>query len=366
SNDPDLIKLAQEKGAKGINLVGICCTANEILMRRGINVAGSILQQELALATGAVDLMLVDLQCIMPSLPEVAKCFHTKVVATSAKAKFQGMDFIEFREEEGLSIAKKIIREAVENYPNRKKELVNIPQGTMDLIAGFTTEYVFEMLGGKYRATYRPLNDGIITGRIRGIAGLVGCCNPKLSSGQTHIDMAKELIKNDVLVVETGCAAIECAREGLLTPEAALKYAGPGLKEICEAVGIPPVLHLGSCVDNSRILTACCEMVKEGGIGKSLDELPIAGAAMEWYSEKAIAIGWYVVASGGLVIFGMPFHATASDKVMKFVTEDVEKITGGKWAFEPDPIKAANIIMDHMDKKREFLKLKPVARASGD
>ncbi|MBU2567898.1 MAG: anaerobic carbon-monoxide dehydrogenase catalytic subunit [Elusimicrobia bacterium] len=360
SGDLSLQQLAKEKGAEGINLAGICCTANEILMRRGISVVGSVLQQELAIATGAVDLMLVDLQCILPSLPELTKCFHTKIVCSSPKARFPGMEYVEFREEEGLSIAKEIIKMAIENFPNRKEELINIPQETMDMVAGFSTENIFEILGGKYRGTYRPLNDGIISGRIRGVAGLVGCSNPKLLSGDTHIIMAKELIKHDVLIVETGCAALDCAREGLLTPEAAKKYAGKGLQEICEAVGIPPVLHLGSCVDNSRILTACCEMVKEGGIGNSLDELPVAGAAMEWYSEKAIAIGWYFVASGAPVIFGMPYHTVGSKNVMEFSTEGVEKITGGKWAFEPDPIKAAHLIIEYMNKKREALKLKPM------
>jgi anaerobic carbon-monoxide dehydrogenase catalytic subunit len=230
----------------------------------------------------------------------------------------------------------------------------------MDLVAGFTAENVFYYLGGRYRATYRPLNDAIISGRLRGVAGVVGCDNPKLLSGGSHIEMVKELIKHDVLVVQTGCSALACAKEGLLVPEAAFKYAGKGLQEICSAVGIPPVLHLGSCVDNSRILIACCNMAKEGGIGNSLDELPVAGAAPEWMSEKAIAIGWYVVASGVLVVFGTPLPVLGSANVEKFVTKEVEDLVGGKWAFEPDPIKAAHIMIDHIDKKRQALKLKPM------
>ncbi|MDP3804289.1 MAG: carbon monoxide dehydrogenase, partial [Candidatus Omnitrophota bacterium] len=215
-------------------------------------------------------------------------------------------------------------------------------------------------LGGKYRATYRPLNDAIISGRLRGVAAVVGCDNPKLLSGGSHIEMVKELIKHDVLVVQTGCAALACAKEGLLVPEAALKYAGKGLQEICSAVGIPPVLHLGSCVDNSRILIACCNMVREGGIGNGLDELPVAGAAPEWMSEKAIAIGWYVVASGIYVMFGTPLPVLGSKNVEKFLKEDVEKLVGGKWGFEPDPKKAAHLMIDHIDKKRKELKLRPM------
>lgn len=360
SKDKELVSLAQSYGAKGINIAGICCTANEILMRHGIPVAGNMLQQELAIATGIVDVMVVDIQCVMPGLKEVAKCYHTKIISTHPKGKFVGFEYIEFNESNGLSITKEIVKKAIENFPNRKKELIKPVDEENKLIAGFSTEYIYEMLGGKYRSTYRPLNDAIRDGRIRGVAGLVGCNNPKLLSGYSHVIMAKELIKHDVLVVETGCAAIECAKDGLLTPEAAFKYAGKGLQEICKAVGIPPVLHLGSCVDNSRILTACCAMVKEGGIGNSLDELPIAGAALEWYSEKAIAIGWYFVASGALVVFGTPFHVTGSKNVMKFCTEEVEKITGGKWVFEPDPIKAAHIMIEHINKKRQALKLKPM------
>jgi len=353
----EMLKLAQSKGAKGITVAGICCTANEILARRGVPVAGNFLQQELAVSTGAVEAMVVDLQCVMPGLTTVASCFHTKLFSTHPKAKFPGMEHIEFSEEKALEVAKEIIKRAIENYPNRDKSKVNIPKEVMDLVAGFSAENIFYYLGGKYRGTYRPLNDAIISGRIRGVAGVVGCDNPKLQSGKSHIQMVKELIKHDVLVVQTGCSALACAKEGLLIPEAAKKYAGKGLQEVCEAVGIPPVLHCGSCVDNSRILIACSNMVAEGGIGEGIDELPVAGAAPEWMSEKAIAIGWYFVASGALVVFGTSLPAKGSEKLMKYLTEDVENVVGGKWAFEADPIKAAHIIIDHIDKKREKLKL---------
>jgi len=359
SQDPELIKLAKEKGAKGIALGGICCTANEILMRRGIPVAGNFLQQELAIATGAVDAMVVDLQCVLPALTKIASCFHTKLISTHPKAKFPGMRHIEFREEEALDIAKEIVKVAIDNYPNRDRSRVNIPKESMDLVAGFTAENVFSYLGGKYRATYRPLNDAIISGRLRGVAGIVGCDNPKMESGMAHIKLVKELLRHDVLVVQTGCAAIACAKEGLLVPEAANKYAGMGLREICETVGIPPVLHLGSCVDNSRILIACSNMVKEGGLGAGIDELPVAGAAIEWMSEKAVAIGLYFVASGVPVVFGTPLPVTGAPNTTRFLTSELEGICGGRWIFEPDPIKSAHIMIRHMDKKRNALGIKP-------
>jgi len=360
SQDEAMLKLAKENGAKGITVAGICCTANEILMRRGVPVAGSFLQQELAVTTGAIEAMVVDLQCIMPGLTQVASCFHTKLISTHPKAKFPGMEHMEFSEEKALDVAKDIVKVAISNYKNRDRSRVNIPKQSMDLIAGFTTENVFYYLGGKYRGTYRPLNDAIISGRIRGVAGVVGCDNPKLQSGESHIKMVKELIKHDVLVVQTGCSALACAKDGLLTPEAAAKHCGKGLQEVCAAVGIPPVLHMGSCVDNSRILIACTNMVAEGGIGEGIDELPAAGAAPEWMSEKATAIGMYFVASGALVVLGTPLPVEGSANVTKLLTEDMENVCGGKWAFEPDPIKAAHVIIEHIDKKRAKLKLEPM------
>lgn len=360
SQDKELIELAKKNGAKGITLAGICCTANEILMRHGIPIAGNFLQQELALATGAVDLMLVDVQCIMPSLSSVAKCFHTKLVSTSPKAKFPGTEHVQFKEEEALPIAKKIVRMAVENFKNRVKEKVNIPKEKMDLVAGFTAESVFKFLGGKYRATYRPLNDAIISGRLRGVAGIVGCNNPKIKHDWGHVEMAKELIKNDVLVVVTGCSAIADAKAGLLKPEAAFQYAGKGLQEICETVGLPPVLHVGSCVDNSRILITLSNVVAEGGLGDDISDLPVAGAAPEWMSEKAVSIAFYFVSSGVFTVLAPPFPILGSPEVTELLTKKLEGIVGANFAFESDPIKAAHLMIEHINKKREALKLKPM------
>jgi carbon-monoxide dehydrogenase catalytic subunit len=228
------------------------------------------------------------------------------------------------------------------------------------VVAGFTTESITRMLGGTFRGGYRPLNDGIIAGRIRGVAAVVGCDTPKRIQDEGHLDLVLELIKRDVLVAQTGCSAIACGKAGLLRPEAALEHAGPGLQEICEAVGIPPVLHVGSCVDNSRLLTVCMEMVKEGGVGRDFSELPVAAAAPGWWSEKAIAIGFYAVASGLLTVLGSPLNILGSEAVTTFVTEELEGLTGGRFAFEPDAAAAADLIAAHLDRKREALKLRPM------
>jgi carbon-monoxide dehydrogenase catalytic subunit len=359
SRDPDLVAQAKANGAQGISLAGICCTANEILMRHGVPVAGNFLQQELAVTTGAVDVMLVDVQCVFPSITEQQKRFHTKVISTSPKAKFPDATQIEFNEENAMETAREIVRIAVENYKHRDPDKVNIPSEQEPIVAGFTTNVVSNILGGRYRPSFRPLNDGIMTGRLRGVAGVVGCNNPKITQDEAHLAMVKELIRNDVLVLQTGCSAIACGKAGLLAPEAAEKYAGKGIQEICRAVGIPPVLHIGSCVDNTRILTACAELVKEGGIGDSFDKLPAVGAAPEWMSEKAIAIGMYFVGSGISVVIGQPLPVEGSEFVVDILTRTIEKHFGATWSFELDPVKAAHRMIDIIDQKRADLGLAP-------
>jgi carbon-monoxide dehydrogenase catalytic subunit len=353
AQDKELIKLAKSKGAKGINLAGICCTANEILLRHGLPIAGNVLQQELAVSTGAVEAVIVDVQCIMPSLPEVAKCYHTKLVTTSPKARFEGVKHYQFSEKTALQTAKEIVKEAIDNFPNREK--TDIPKEQMDLVAGFSHEAINYMLGGTFRGSYTPLNDNVINGRIKGVAGVVGCCNPKVIHDQCHVSLVEELIANDILVVQTGCSAIACAKAGFLTPETADKLAGKGLAEVCKAVGMPPVLHSGSCVDNSRILIALSEMVKIGGLGEDISDLPVAGAAPEWMSEKAISIGHYFVASGVFTVFGVGLPVTGSKVFCKHIFEEFKDIFGGMWAVEPDPKKMAAMIIDHINKKREKL-----------
>jgi carbon-monoxide dehydrogenase catalytic subunit len=352
--EPEIQQAAKAVGAKGINLAGMCCSANEILMRHGIPVAGNFLQQEMAIVTGAVDAMIVDVQCEMQSLAQVAKCYHTKLITTSPKAKIEGAMHIEFDEHRAPEIARKILMEAIENFKHRKPN-VEIPDETMDQVVGFSHETINYLLGGVFRAAYRPLNDNIINGRIRGIAGVVGCNNARVTHDDPNLTLIKELIKNDVIVLATGCSAMTCGKAGLLTPEAAKAFAGEGLASVCEAVGIPPVLHMGACVDNSRILMAATAVVKDGGLGDDISDLPAAGAALEWMSEKAVAIGHYFVASGVFTVFGTTWPTTGSEEVTKLLFEEFENTFKGKWGFEPDPIKAAKLMIEHIDKKRKAL-----------
>lgn len=355
AQDPEMIEYAKTKGAKGINLAGICCTANEVLMRHGIPPAGNYLSQELAIVTGSVEAMIVDVQCIMQALGKLTQDYHTDLITTSSKAKIPGAVHIQFDEHHALESAREIVRKAVDNYPKRGKT-IHIPSETGQLVAGFSHEYLNYMLGGEMRGSFRPLNDAIIQGRIRGAAGVVGCNNAQVTHDDATVNIIRELIASDVLVVVTGCTAHAAAKYGYLAPEM-MENAGKGLKEVCEAVGIPPVVHLGSCVDNSRILTVLTQMATEGGLGEDVDDLPAVGICPEWMSEKAISIGTYCVATGAYVLFGVGSPVEASEEVTEYISAHWESKVGGKLEFFKDWRDIVAKSLEHIDKKRAALKL---------
>ncbi len=344
----ELLDLAKTKGAQGINLVGLCCTGNELLMRRGIVMAGNHLMTELIITTGAVDMMIVDYQCIMPSVGAVGARYHTKMVSTSDKAKFPGMTHHEFHPDNAQKKAMEIVREAVENFANRKE--VYIPVKPQAAVGGFSVEAIIGALGG----TPEPLLDAVKAGQIRGAVGVVGCNNPKVKHDQNHRVLTQRLIENDILVVDTGCVAVANAKAGFKVPEAAA-LAGPGLKAVCTALGIPPVLHMGSCVDNVRILVLLS--VLADALGVDISDLPVAGSAPEWYSEKAVTIGTYFVASGVTTHLGPMPPIAGSMNVVQLLTKGLEDVVGATFAVEPDPEKAALFIRQHIESKRKALGL---------
>jgi anaerobic carbon-monoxide dehydrogenase catalytic subunit len=349
---PELLALAEEKGAGGINLAGVCCTGNELLMRHGVPMAGNHLMTELVLSTGAVEMMLVDYQCIMPSLGNVAACYHTKMISTSDKARFPGMEHREFHPENAEQMAMALVKEAIINFAGRGQTF--IPVEPVPAIGGFSVETIISALGG----TADPLLDAIKAGKIRGAVGIVGCNNPKIKHDYGHVTLTQRLIENDVLVVDTGCVSVANAKAGFKVPEA-IEMAGPGLKEVCGALGIPPVLHLGSCVDNVRILVLVSALAN--ALNVDISDLPIAGAAPEWYSEKAVTIGTYFVASGVTTVLGPMPPIAGSMNVVKLLTEGLNDVVGATFAVEPDPEKAAVLIRRHIEGKREALGLDALA-----
>ncbi len=348
ANRPELIEYAKSKGAKGINIAGMCCTGNEILMRHNVPIAGNELHQELAIITGAVEAMIVDVQCIFPALAELSKCFHTKFISTSDQAAFVGAEHIQFEEDMADDIAEKIVKIAIDNFPNRNKDKVDIPEEKKEAYVGFSTEQILSALGG----SVKPLVDAIKDGKIKGIVGIVGCNNPKVQQDYFHITLTKLLIKRDILVVGTGCWAIALAKAGLLTPEAAT-LAGDGLRSVCEALKIPPILHMGSCVDCSRMLVLTGAVADY--LGVDIADLPMFGSAPEWMTEKAVSIGTYFVASGVPVHLWPEPPILGSNEVIKILTETAKDLFGGYFVIEKDPEKTADIMEQRILKQRKKL-----------
>ena len=348
--DSELLAMARERGAAGINLVGLCCTGNELQMRRGIPMAGNHLIQELILVTGALDAMVVDYQCIMPAITDVAKCFHTAVISTADKAKFPGATHISFDPHRGMEIGREIVRLGILAYGNRVPSRVRLTGEPVEMMAGFSVEAILEALGG----SPAPLVDAIAAGKIRGAVGVVGCNNPKIRQDYGHTLLTRRLIENDILVLVTGCAAVANGKAGQMMPQSA-DLAGEGLGRVCRALGIPPVVHMGSCVDNTRILVLAAALAKH--LGVDISQLPLAGAAPEWYSEKAVSIGAYVVASGISTVLGVQPNIFGSPNVVKLLAQDLDGVVGARFAVEPDPEKSALWIRRHIESKRQALGL---------
>ncbi len=348
AQDEELLELARKYGAKGINTVGMCCTGLEVLMRHGTPIAGNYLQQEMAIVTGAVEAMVVDVQCIMPSLVDVARCYHTKIIDTSDIATFPGALHIKFDERRADEIAKEIVKTAVENFPNRNKKLVQIPKYKSEAVGGFSVEAILDALGG----SLKPLEDAIVSGKIRGVVGIVGCNNAKVKHNYNHITLTNELIKNNILIIGTGCWATACAEYGIFLPEYA-ENAGDSLKEVCKTLGIPPALNMGSCVDCSRMLVLADMIARD--LNVDIPDLPLAGSATEAMTEKAVSIGTYFVASGVFTHLGTVPPVLGSKKVVDILTKAAFDVVGGAFFIEPDPKKAAKVLTDYIESKRKAL-----------
>ena len=350
AQDSEMLEKAKAVGATGINIAGLCCTGNEILSRQGIPMAGNHLMTELAIVTGAIEAIIVDYQCIMPSLVQAAGCYHTKFITTANKAKFTGAIHFDIRPQTALAQAKEMVGLAIEGFAGRDPNRVDIPVEPVEIMTGFSNEALLEALGG----SLTPLIDAIKAGKIRGAVAIVGCNNPKFKQDSCNVALAKALIQKDILVLATGCVTTAAGKAGLLVPEA-IEMAGPGLKEICGALGVPPVLHMGSCVDNSRIIHLCALLANE--LGVDISDLPVGASSPEWYSEKAAAIGLYAVSSGVFTHLGLPPNILGSETVTNLALNGLEGLVGATFAVEPDPIKAAELFDERIKTKRQALGL---------
>lgn len=358
---------AKAVGAQGINVVGICCTGNELLMRQGVSVASSFASQELVIVSGVLEAMVVDIQCIMPGIQQVAECYHTEIITTLPYVKIPGASHVEFHPESADQAAKEIVRKAIGNFSNRNQDKIAIPQVRTEAYAGFSVEQIVEALSAvNQNDPLAPLLDAITSGKIRGIAAIVGCTSPRERQDYANVVVAKELLKNDILVVATGCSAHSLAKHNLMN-EKGLEYCGAGIKEILKVIGnavgldsLPPTLHMGSCVDNSRpadLLTAVADK-----LDVHIGQLPVVGACPETHSPKALSIGTYFLAHGVDVHVGVAPQVSGS----KFVTDvlmgdrndgqaNLDTLFGGKLIFEADPYKAAEKLLERIEMKRSAL-----------
>lgn len=355
-----LNKEAEKVGAKGINVVGICCTGNEVLMRHGIPLAAHTMQSEMAIVTGALEAMVTDTQCIYPSLQDVASCYHTKLITTLSYVRIPNALHIPFTVEEADKTAKEIIMTAVENFKNRAKSKVYIPNEKSEVFAGFSAETIIELLRKlNNNNPLKPLVDNIKNGNIMGIAAVIGCRNAKLKGQKFGEQLIRELIKNNILVVTTGCMAHAAAQDNLMNPSA-VKYAGSGLKKFLEEVGkangfnaLPPVLHMGSCVDTSRIETLLNAIAKK--LNLDLPKLPVVASAPEYVAEKALAIAVFSLALGITTHLNPMPPISGSKFVTKFLTKDLENLTGAKVLLAETPETAAKEMIEVIKAKRKNL-----------
>ena len=360
ANDPEMIAYAKEMGAKGITVSGVCCTANEVAMRHGIPMAGNFLSQENVVLTGACEAIVVDVQCIFPALGPLSKCFHTKFITTSPIARIPDSEFVEFHAETAGENAKAIVKAAIENFKNRKPELVNIPNLKTKARVGYSVEAIKSELDGVCNShvdkfgTLKPLADVVKAGVLRGAVAMVGCNNPKVRPDTAHIELMKKLLKNDIIVVVSGCSAQAAGKAGLLDPDAK-EYCGEGLKRVCELVGIPPILHMGSCVDISRMMILASDLAKDWGC--TISQLPLCGCAPEWMSEKAVSIGNYVVATGIDTYLGVDPYSKGSSEVTALLQGDhgVKDWVEANYTVEKDIDKLGDLMIADIEKKRKAL-----------
>jgi len=355
ADDPEMIAYAKSIGAKGITVSGVCCTSNEVAMRRGIPMAGNFLQQENVVLTGACEAIVVDVQCIFPALGPLSKCFHTKFITTSPVAQMPDSEYIRFTVGTAAEKAKQIVKLACDNFKNRKPELVYIPDMKQKATVGYSVEAIVKTLDGVTNSqvdelgTTKPLIECITSGVIRGAVAMVGCNNPKIRPDQAHIELMKKLIANDIVIVASGCSAQAAAKAGLMDKRAK-DLCGAGLKRVCELADIPPVLHMGSCVDISRMMILVAELAKDSGL--NISQLPVVGCAPEWMSEKAVSIGNYVVSTGIDTFLGVDPYVSGSDQMGQWLTSGVRDWVEAAYTVETDIEKLVDAMIDRIEEKR--------------
>jgi len=361
-----LIKLAeseeiQEKarkaGAKGLRIVGAIETGQEILQRVSsqvfVGLTGNWITQEYMLATGAVDVFAADMNCTLPRIVDYQKKFQFKIVPVSKLIRLEGIDEgFDYTPDKAEEIARKLIELAIENFKKRRKKInPKIPKRKQKVLVGFSTEAILRVLNDDLG----KLVEAIKNGDIKGVVALVSCTTLKNGKhDENTITVAKELIKRDILVLSMGCGNAALQVAGLTSLEA-IKLAGEGLKKVCEALRIPPVLSFGTCTDTGRL--AYLVKVLAEYLDVDVPQLPIAATAPEYMEQKATIDAIFAIAYGVTTHVSPVPPITGSEEAVKLLTEDVEKLTGGKVLVEENPMKAAEKIYEIILQKRRELGL---------
>jgi carbon-monoxide dehydrogenase catalytic subunit len=357
---PQFEEAARAAGAAhGINVVGICCTGNEVSMRHGIPLATNAASQELAVLTGALEAIVVDVQCIMPSLANLCECYHTQLVTTMSIAKIPGAEHVAFTPESAGACAATIIKKAIAAFRERNPKRVDIPDVKRETLVGFSLEAVVEVMK-KLNADdpIGALGDVVASDAIHGVVLFAGCNNYKVPQDSSFIAIAERLAAENVLMLATGCAAGAFAKRGFLSPEATGEICGDKLRGVLRQLGaaagfdraLPPVWHMGSCVDNTRAARLAFALANRYGL--DVDKLPVVASAPEVMSEKAVAIGTGAVALGLTTHLGVVPPVLGGKAVTQMLTSTVKDLLGACFIVEPDPAAAAQKILDTLVEKR--------------
>lgn len=361
ASTPEWQEKARQAGASGLQVLGHVCEGQQLLnygdtgvMSAYAGQEGEWLSEEYLLATGAVDLFMFDYNCTIPTLPLYAKRFGTAMVSTHEVIRMPGTEVVEFKPAEMKQQAAKILDMAISAFGKRKAENREVyipPHVSEDCIIGFSTESVKEALGG----SWKPLIDAIAAGKIRGIATIVGCTTARYGQGGSNIfRITKGLIEKDILILSGGCTSSVMEYTGLTNPQAA-EECGPGLKEVCKALGIPPVLSYGACVDIGKMTQTAKEIAD--ALDVDTNKLPLVIGAPEYLEQKAVADACTAIALGWLVHVAPVPSVTGSDLVVKTLTETTETLGLGKLTVETSADKTVQIYVDHIEKKRKELGL---------
>ena len=351
---PEMQEKAKAAGAKGIQFYGICCSGLAQMYRyEGVIPLSNAIGAELVLATGALDLWMADVQDVYPAIMDVARCNQVTVVTTSDScrlpgAEHYGYDHYHSNIGETKKIAHKIVERAIETHAARKDLPVFIPPYECTAEVGFSIQYLQEHYGSA-----QPIADALKSGKIRGIVNVVGCTNPKVVFERATVDIVDELLKNDIIVTTNGCASFPLLKLGYCTTEAVDKHFGPGLKEFLGNDDMPPVWHVGECIDNAR--SSAIFGAVAGACGHDLPDMPFAMSSPEWANEKGVDAALAHRLLGISSYHCVEMNIQGSDNVMKFIKEGTQDLLGSVMFVDPDPKIVAKKIIDDINEKRKAL-----------